>query len=103
VLGSKEALERQPFSVLLSSNGQHVITLDGYGVFLHNPDNYYVVNDNGVKCMSGPEWKLAWSLKAPRKGCQLPSDLVLDLLRRTNGKYFMFSSIGKGRAGQASE
>jgi hypothetical protein len=95
VLGSKEALERQPFSVLLSSNGQHVITLDGYGVFLHNPDNYYVVNDNGVKCMSGPEWKLAWSLKAPRKGCQLPSDLVLDLLRRTNGKYFMFSSTGK--------
>jgi hypothetical protein len=95
VLGSKEALERQPFSVLLNSSGQHVCTLDGYGVFLRNQDCYYVVNDYGVKCMSGPEWKLTWSLKAPRKGCQLPSDLVLDLLRRTNGQYFMFSGIGK--------
>lgn len=95
VLGSKEALERQPFSVLLNSAGQHVCTLDGYGVFLHDPESYYIVNDNGVKCMLGPEWKLSWSLKAPRKGCQLPSDLVLDLLRRSNGKYFMFSGSGK--------
>jgi hypothetical protein len=95
VFGSKEALERQPFSVLLNSAGSHICTLDGYGVFVKNPDSYYVVNDNGVKCMSGPELNLHWSLEAPRKGCQLPSDLVLDLLRRTDGKYFMFSGSGK--------